>query len=160
MDHEIRERMLADPAFRVVRWTAPWVGLGLLILVLSGMAGDFRRASAARETTSTVDASGTVDATKTASAATKTVTPPAPKPTPAPKPQTTLSSTKVAVALVEGILLREEPNSSGTVVDRLADGTEMIVLEESPGWLKVKDPLGRVGWIRSNENLVSIRQKQ
>jgi hypothetical protein len=164
VDHEIRQRILADPAFRVVRWTAPWIALALLFLVLSGMAGDFRRAAAARETSSTVDATATVDATKTAE--TKPTPAPETKPTPAPEPavtpppQTTLSSAKVAVALEEGIVLREEPNSGGTVIDRLANRTEMIVLEERTGWLKVKDPLGRVGWIRANESLVSVKQKQ
>jgi hypothetical protein len=166
VDQEIRQRVLADPVFRLVRWTAPWVGLGLLLFVLAGLATEFRRGvdTRAATTTGTIDATGSVGATAT-NAASKTVTPPkpatpqaAPAQSPAP-PQTTLGTTKIAIALVEGVLLRDAGSADGNVIDRLANGTEMIVLEESTTWLKVKDPLGRVGWIRNNENLVSLKQK-
>lgn len=151
MEHENRQRVLSSPGFRVARWIIPWVALGALLLAVGNLAGQFRDATASRNATGTVDA--------TASAAATATTVPASTGGVVEQPQVPAGGVTTAVALVEGILLRKEPSANGEVLDRLGNGTEMTVLEQTQSWLKIRDPKGRVGWIRNNENLISLKTK-
>lgn len=148
----------------MLRWTVPWIALGALTMAVLSLTGNFREAAAEREAellvtgtvnaTSSVGATATADKPKTEEAA-KPADQPAQPPAAAPSAP---SQTVIAVAMVEGILLRREASSSGEVIDRLKNGTEMVVLEQTDAWLKIKDPQGRIGWIRNNQNLISLKQ--
>ena len=45
-----------------------------------------------------------------------------------------------------GVTVRAGPGKSNKQLFNLASGTEVAVLDDSKGWLKIKDPKGRTGW--------------
>lgn len=140
MQSDTRARILNNPAFKIVRWTLPWVVLAVILYVFSGYWTDFQRnkaavvfttgEEAALRTTTTVDASAT--------------------------PVTGVS----AVALIDGVRLRAQPAASAQILASVGKGTKLTVLEERKDWLRVRDPIGHVGWITSSAQFVKVtRQK-
>jgi uncharacterized protein YgiM (DUF1202 family) len=140
MQSDTRARILSNPAFKVVRWTLPWVVLAVILYVFSGYWSDFQRNKAAvvittaeeeaMRTTSTVEASGT--------------------------PVVGVS----AVALIDGVRLRAKPAATAQILASVGKGTKLTVLEEKKDWLRVRDPIGHIGWITSSAQFVEVtRQK-
>ena len=70
---------------------------------------------------------------------------PAAEPLPRPAPGTALRRVRVKA---EWLRLRDGPSGSGTrVLVELPAGTELIVLEERNGWLRVARP---TGWVSAD----------
>jgi len=133
MEHDSRARLLANPGFRIVRWTVPWFVLAGLLYYVWGATADFRTHKANEP--STPVATATVDATST--------------------PVTGMTGT----AKVDGVHIRDLPTASGTVLADLKKGAAFEVLATREGWYRVKDTPGHIGWVTSDPSFVSV-QKQ
>jgi len=140
MQSDTRARILNNPAFKVMRWTLPWVVLAVILYVFSGYWADFQRNNkavvfttaeeAAMRTTATVDATGTPLVGVT------------------------------AVALIDGVRMRAKPLATAQILASVGKGTKLTVLEEKKDWLRVQDPIGHVGWITSSAQFVEITRKK
>jgi len=65
------------------------------------------------------------------------------KDAPAAEPEKPSSLRKVAGS---GVTVRSGPGKSNKALFNLSGGTEVSVLDDSKGWLKIKDEDGRTGW--------------
>jgi uncharacterized protein YgiM (DUF1202 family) len=140
MQSDTRARIVNNPAFKIVRWTLPWVVLATILYVFSGYWTDFQRNKAAVVITTAEEES--LRATTTADA---TATP-------------VVGVT--AVALVDGVRLRAQPAASSQYFASVGKGTTLVVLEEKKDWLRVRDPIGHIGWITSSAQFVTITRKK
>lgn len=65
-------------------------------------------------------------------------------------PTQTTTQTIVVKSTPTGYLrVREKPNLSSTEVDRVLPGDVLTLLEETPGWVKVRLPNGKEGYVSS-----------
>jgi SH3-like domain-containing protein len=62
---------------------------------------------------------------------------------PAAEPEKPASLRKVAGS---GVTVRSGPGKSNKALFNLSGGAQVSVLDESKGWLKIKDAEGRTGW--------------
>lgn len=79
----------------------------------------------------------------------KTSAPPA-------RPERTLPTTRVVWAMVN---LREGPGMNYKVVDKVAKGTSLTILEEKGGWLHVRLESGKEAWISKTATSEGVRAK-
>lgn len=131
-----RSRIVVNPVVRTARWILPWIALGFVVYFIAGYWADFQR----NKTPITI-ATGEQPSVVATSATTPTNTVP---------PGTT------AQALIDGIKLRVHPASTGQVIASVGKGTVMTVLEQQKDWLRVRDPLGRIGWVTSSAEFVQL----
>jgi hypothetical protein len=150
---------------RVPLWV--WaLGMVILAVLVSGLAGDgwiaglFWRATATRTATVTLRATSTPTDTATAAASSTATATSSPTDTATPHPMATSTPTPTAteiptpppdaVVSAESAELREGPSSVYGVLKSYEQGTELIVLARSTGkqWLKVVAPDSQVGWVR------------
>lgn len=139
MHDSSRDRIVTNPLFRVMRWTLPWLALGVLVYFLWGFYTDFlanRKAiviTTAEEqalgTTSTVDATTTV-----------------------------VAGTSLVVA-VDGVKLRVQPTTTSETIASLGKGTLLVALERKGDWYRVKDPNGHTGWCPSSTQFVEVQKR-
>ncbi len=130
---ESRQRMLTSPPFRLIRWTVPWLLLGVIAYAVWGVASDFQ---AEKSRAAAQSATGTVEATSVAAAA-----------------------GSVGTTLVDGVHLRDTPTSGGTVLKDLSKGVFVQVIESRAGWLKVREPGGTVGWMTADASFIEVKKK-
>jgi hypothetical protein len=133
VDAEAKERLNANPVFRVVRWTVPWIALGLIVYSLWSLYGAFTVESRAWESQSAEPTGtlGSVVATMQAQATT----------------------------LIDGLNMRDRPDTGGTVLAKLPKGATLVVLELRDGWYRAKAPTGTEGWVSANAQYVQIVKK-
>jgi len=123
---------MANPVFRLVRWTVPWILLGGLLYYVWGATAEFRALKASQPsgtTTQTVETTGT--------------------------PVTGMTG----VAKVDGVHLRDLPTASGTVLSDLRKDATFEVIEKREGWYRIKDAGGNTGWITSDPSFVTVETK-
>jgi hypothetical protein len=133
---ETRKRILSNPVFKAARWTLPWVLLAVIVYFMAGYWTDFQRYSASVAVSAS--ASPTVATTSTAT------------------PTSTVPAGTTATALIDGVRLRIHPTATAQVIASVGKGAMMSVLEQQKDWLKVRDPLGRIGWITSSSEFVQL----
>jgi uncharacterized protein YgiM (DUF1202 family) len=136
MQSDTRARILSNPAFKIVRWTLPWVVLAVILYVFSGYWTDFQR-----NKTPIVITTGEEDALRTTATVDATATP-------------VVGVT--AVSLVDGLRLRASPAATSQYFASVGKGTKLTVIEEKKDWLKVRDPLGHIGWVTSASQFVEV----
>jgi SH3-like domain-containing protein len=120
-----------NPVFRVVRWIVPWIALGAVLYYVWGATADFRLLKTGTSGTATQ----TVDATST--------------------PVTGMTG----IAKVDGVHIRDVPAAGGTVLADLRKDAAFEVLAQQPGWYRIKDAAGHIGWITSDASFVAVEQK-
>ncbi len=77
---------------------------------------------------------------------------PAPEPPPAPEPEAAAPppppAAEVALTVTSRVLnLREEPSAKSAALGQLKKGDKVLLAEERGGWVRVKLPDTRVGWV-------------
>ncbi len=73
--------------------------------------------------------------------------PPAPEPAPEPAPP---QAEEVAWVVTKSINVRESASTKAPTVAKLGKGARLTSFEEKDGWLHVKLPDKRIGWIRKD----------
>lgn len=69
---------------------------------------------------------------------------------PAAEPEEPAEATDLRKVAGSGVTVRTGPGKSHKSVFNLSAGSEVTVLDESKGWLKIKDADGRTGWAYKN----------
>lgn len=132
MEQESRNRLMANPAVRIVRWTVPWIVLGAVLYYVWGATSDFRTLKAGQPS---VETSPSVTTTST--------------------PVTGMTG----VAKVDGVHIRDIPTAGGTVLSDLRKDATFEVLATMDGWYRVKDAAGHIGWVTSDPAFVAVEKK-
>ena len=65
---------------------------------------------------------------------------------PATEPEAPAKATNLRKVAGSGVTVRSGPGKSNKALFNLAGGSEVTVLDDSKGWLKIKDADGRTGW--------------
>lgn len=65
---------------------------------------------------------------------------------PAAEPATPAKATSLKKVASSGVTVRSGPGKSNKSLFNLSGGAQVSVLDESKGWLKIKDAQGRTGW--------------
>lgn len=133
MDEIRRRRLLANPVVKVIRWTLPWIVLIGALFYLNTLRVTFQA-----EQRRQAEASSTVEPTSSVSP-TSTVVP--------------AGTTGVALVTVR---LRDKPDTSGNVLNILAQGTQVIIVEKRGEWYKARDPRGFTGWISASPAVLTV----
>jgi SH3-like domain-containing protein len=134
MDDLKRRRLLANPVVKVLRWTVPWLVLVGLLFYLNTLRVSYQvELSRQAEASSSVDATGGVAATSTAAVPAGTT----------------------AVTLVT-VRLRDKPDTSGNVLNILAQGTTLIIVEKKGEWYRAQDPRGFIGWVSASPSVLTV----
>ena len=68
------------------------------------------------------------------------------KAVPAAEPEAPNKTTNVRKVAGSGVTVRSGPGKSNKQLFNLSGGTQVTVLDDSKGWLKIKDTQGRTGW--------------
>jgi len=77
--------------------------------------------------------------------------PPAPEPAPAPEPQPAPVTAEISWLVgSKSVNVRETASTKAPTVARLSKGARLTSFEEKDGWLRVKLPDTRIGWIRKD----------
>ncbi|HEY3351329.1 MAG TPA: SH3 domain-containing protein [Thermoanaerobaculia bacterium] len=77
--------------------------------------------------------------------------PPAPEPEPAPaEPSTAPQAAEVSWIVPKTVNVRETPSTNAPTVAKAAKGTRLTSFEEKEGWVRVKLPDKRLGWVRKD----------
>jgi len=128
----------ANPGLRVLRQTVPWLSLGALLLTFMMIWTGFQISLRTARTLApgSVVATATVEPTSTAVAA-----------------------GTIAVIRVDGLWLRASPDAGSEMLSAVKKGARLDVLNRTDTWLRVKDSLGRIGWIANSTKSVEIRKK-
>lgn len=134
MDEMRRRRLLANPVVKVIRWTLPWIVLVGALFYLNTLRVSFQveQRRQQSEASATVEATGSVPAGSTAVPAGTT-----------------------AVTLVT-VRLRDKPETSGNVLNILAQGTKVILVEKRGEWYKAQDPRGFTGWVSASPTVLTV----
>ena len=90
------------------------------------------------------DREGWVDATLLENVDLKAL--PVVKNTPAAEAETPQKATSVKKVAGSGVTVRSGPGKSNKSLFNLSGGSQVTVLDDSKGWLKIKDAQGRTGW--------------
>ena len=136
MDELRRQRLLANPAVKVLRWTLPWIVLIGLLLYLNTLRVSYEvdqlRQKASAEASASVEASASA-------AASNTVVP----------------AGTTAVTLVT-VRLRDKPDTSGNILNILAQGTTLVLIEKRGEWYRAQDPRGFIGWVSASPTVLTV----
>jgi SH3-like domain-containing protein len=76
--------------------------------------------------------------------------PPAPEPAPAAEPAPAPQVTELSWLAAKSVNVREGPSTKAATVAKLGKGARLTSFEEQDGWLHVKVPDSRTGWIRKD----------
>ena len=77
--------------------------------------------------------------------------PPPPAPEPAPESEPAPAAAEISwLVSAKSVNIRETASTKGATVARLSKGARLISFEEKDGWLRVKLPDTRIGWIRKD----------
>jgi TonB family protein len=76
--------------------------------------------------------------------------PPAPEPAPAAEPAPAGQTAEVSWIVPKTVNVRETPSTRAPTVAKAAKGTRLTSFEEKEGWVRVKLPDSRIGWIRKD----------
>ncbi len=76
--------------------------------------------------------------------------PPAPEPAPAAEPSPAAQAAEVSWIVPKTVNVRENPSTKAPTVAKAAKGTRLTSFEEKDGWVRVKLPDTRLGWIRKD----------
>jgi SH3-like domain-containing protein len=136
MDELRRQRLLAHPVVKVFRWTLPWIVLIGLLFYLNTLRVSLDVAQSRQK--AAAEASATVEASASASA-TNTVVP----------------AGTTAVTLVT-VRLRDKPDTSGNVLNILAQGTQLVIIEKRGEWYRAQDPRGFIGWVSASPTVLTV----
>ena len=134
MDQDRRDRIETNPVMRIARWTLPWVALAIVLWSLAGAFNDFqaaKREQAVQALTSQETSQSTATATTPMTGAT-------------------------ALTLVDGVHLRENASVNSSLLATLKKNTHLTVVAKTTGWLRVKDPVGHVGWVTDSGGSVRL----
>jgi SH3-like domain-containing protein len=136
VDELRRQRLLANPAVKVLRWTLPWIVLIGLLLYLNTLRVSYEvdqlRQKASAEASASVEASASA-------AASNTVVP----------------AGTIAVTLVT-VRLRDKPDTSGNILNILAQGTTLVLIEKRGEWYRAQDPRGFIGWVSASPTVLTV----
>ena len=136
MDELRRQRLLATPAVKVLRWTLPWIVLIGLLLYLNTLRVSYEvdqlRQKASAEASASVEASASA-------AASNTVVP----------------AGTIAVTLVT-VRLRDKPDTSGNILNILEQGTTLVLIEKRGEWYRAQDPRGFIGWVSASPTVLTV----
>jgi hypothetical protein len=136
VDELRRQRLLAHPVLKVLRWTLPWIVLVGLLFYLNTLRVSFE-AEQLRQKAS-AEASASVEPTASLSA-TNTVVP----------------AGTTAVTLVT-VRLRDKPDTSGNILNILAQGTTLVLIEKKGEWYRAQDPRGFIGWVSASPSVLTV----
>ena len=136
MDELRRKRLLANPVIKVLRWTLPWIVLIGLLFYLNTLRVGFQVAQSRQR--ASAEASASVEASASKSA-TNTVVP--------------AGTTGVTLVTVH---LRDKPDTSGNVLNILAQGTQLILIEKRGEWYRAQDPRGFIGWVSASPTVLTV----
>lgn len=140
-DWERRDDRLG-PVGAIARLALPWVLLALVALAALGIVGQYR--SARSEADSGTPSSGSVETSDTVETSASADS------TQVPEEEPVVGEAAeggTVVVLIEGLNLREGPDTGTTVIKRLALDARLTLLEEQPGWYRVRDSAGDEGWV-------------
>ena len=76
--------------------------------------------------------------------------PPAPEPVPAAEPAPAPAVVEVSWIVTKSANVRENPSTKAATVAKLNKGARLTAFDEKDGWLRVKLPDTRIGWIRKD----------
>ena len=76
--------------------------------------------------------------------------PPPPEPAPAPEPEPAVPTVELSWIVPKTVNVRETPSTNAPTVAKAAKGTRLTSFEEKEGWVRVKLPDKRVGWVRKD----------
>jgi hypothetical protein len=65
----------------------------------------------------------------------------------------------IAVTRIDGVTLRAAGNPTADVLLTLKKGTTLQVLGRTDAWLRVRDPVGHIGWTPNTTKTVEVRKK-
>jgi Bacterial SH3 domain len=137
VDELRRQRLLAHPVLKVLRWTLPWIVLVALLFYLNTLRVSFEvaqlRQKASAEASASVDASASAAASSTAAVPAGTT----------------------AVTLVT-VRLRDKPDTSGNTLNILAQGTTLVLIEKKGAWYRAQDPRGFIGWVSASPTVLTV----
>lgn len=136
MDEIRKQRLLAHPVIKILRWTLPWIVLVGLLFYLNSMRVTFQSAQARQK--ASAEASASVEASASKSA-TNTVVP--------------AGTTGVTLVTVR---LRDKPDTSGNVLNILAQGTQLVLIEKRGEWYRAQDPRGFIGWVSASPSVMTV----
>jgi SH3-like domain-containing protein len=128
-------RLRANPAYRLARWTVPWIAMLALMYVVWTVWLRFPDMQAESEatnkvTTSTVEASSTL----------------------------VLGMTGVVTA--EKLVLRDGPDTTAAELGSLSRDEPFEIIEKRGTWYKVRDGEGHLGWMLPDPDVVKIETKK
>jgi len=84
-------------------------------------------------------------------------TAPAPVPTPTPTPTPTPVPVQPEATVVKSVNLRSTPSTSGTVLGLVQTGETLVLLEKTNSWwYKVRTEDGRVGYVSTSSQYISV----
>jgi SH3-like domain-containing protein len=135
MMYDEHTRLRANPIYRLMRWTVPWIALIGVIYLVWTMWLRFpdmqAEAEAGRQvTTSTVETSSTL----------------------------VLGMTGIVTG--EKLVLRDTPDTTGAELGSLSKDEPFEIVEKKGSWYKVRDGEGHLGWMMPDPAVVKIETKQ
>lgn len=128
----------STPGLRVLRIAVPWLSLGALLMTSMMIWSDFQTGLRTVKTSMPGPIVATASVEPTSSA---------------------VATGTIAVIRVDGIWLRATPDASGEMLSAVKKGAKLEVLNRTDTWLRVKDSLGRIGWVANSTKSVEIRKK-
>jgi len=121
----------------VLRRVLPWVLLVIVLWVTLGFYADYRsavrasRAGGSTEETSSVDGTGTIEATAQPDSSGGEAVP----------------AVGTVTVIADGLNLRTQPSTSASVIKRLGANVKLELLGTREGWYQVRDSEGYEGWV-------------
>ena len=74
----------------------------------------------------------------------------APEPAPAPEPEPAPQAAEVSWIVPKAVNVRETPSTKSATLAKLAKGVRLTSFEEKDGWVRVKLPDTRIGWVKKD----------
>jgi hypothetical protein len=163
MDRLHQDGWREQPVLRALRVIIPVLLVALVLVRLGGIVSDYREArsggdkGASAETTETVEPS----TEETGSAGGEgTAEPTEPEETgESPGSAEDEQAQAHVVVTIDGLNFRDGPDTGSAVIDTLAQGTRLAVIDSENGWYKVRTEDGTVGWVSSSPQFVSVEER-
>jgi len=114
---------------RVVRIVVPWILLLVVGSVLWSLVEDYRAATDAAEPEESTETTGQAG---------------------------TAATEPYVVVLSEGLNLRAEASTTSAVVQVLSAGQQLALIEEAPGWYRVRTADGLEGWVAAGGSYTQL----
>ena len=120
---------------RILRGLLGVLVVGALLFVLNGWWHDYRQARPSR------------GSTESSSTATGT-----------PVPDRSTPAQGVAVAVIDGVNLRQQPDAASKSMRGLKKGERLTILAAQDSWYQVKDAAGKTGWVTSSSQYIRVEK--